>query len=78
MTKSPDIAGLAALALCESILLALNDRDVMPESTIVGVLNSAAKTLEEAPRREGQSASHAAAAVLIHKIIDGHNSVRRS
>jgi hypothetical protein len=77
MTDLPDIPGLAALAVCESLLLALNDRDIMPERTIVGVLKDAAKALEAAPRSEGQPASHVAAALLIHKIIDGHNSVRR-
>jgi hypothetical protein len=77
MTNSPDIAGLAALAVCESLLLALNDRDVLPERTIVGVLKDAAKALEATPLSDGQPAAHAAAAVLIHKIIDGHNSVRR-
>lgn len=76
MTNSPDIAGLAALAVCESLLLALNDRDVMPENTIVGVLRTAAKTLETIRHDDGKTASHAAAAVLIHKIIDGQNSVR--
>ncbi len=77
MSNAPDIAGLAALAVCESLLLALNDRNVMPEHTIVGVLRDAAKILEATPSSDGQTASHAAAAALIHKIIDGHNSVRR-
>ncbi len=76
MTVAPDIAGLAALALCESLLLALNDHDVMPEQVIVGVLRHAAKTLEASPIPTGEPKSRAAAAVLIHKIIDGHNSVR--
>lgn len=65
------------MAVCESLLLALNDRDVMPERNIVGVLKEAAKALEATPQSEGQLASHAAAALLIHKIIDGQNSVRR-
>lgn len=76
MTLAPDIAGLAALALCESLLLALNDHDTMPEQAIVGVLRSAAKTLEASSIQPGEPRSRAAAAILIHKIIDGHNSVR--
>lgn len=74
MQDQPDLSGLAALAICESLLLALNDRNVMPESVIVDVLKVAATTLEEVVPAGGNSA---AAATLIHNIINGRNSVRR-
>ena len=32
----------AALAICESLLLALNDRNILPEREIVGILHDAA------------------------------------
>lgn len=53
-----DVSGVAALAICESLLLALNDRKILPEREIVGILEDAV-------------------AVLINKVIDGGNSVRR-
>ena len=77
MIELPNVSGLAALAVCESLLLALNDRNVMPESAIVGVLKDAAQSLTEAQAGDGPQASNAAAAALLHNIIAGRNSVRR-
>jgi hypothetical protein len=42
MTAPHDVAGTAALAICESLLLALNDHKGLPESEILGVLKDAA------------------------------------
>jgi hypothetical protein len=76
MTDIPDVAGLAALAICESLLLALNDRNILPEHEIVGILKDAAAAhLHASP--EGNKESHEAVARAINKIIDGGNSVRR-
>lgn len=72
-----DIAGQAALAICESLLLALNDRKVLPESEIVGVLHDAAAAHESPPDDGESAATHQAVAALINRIIDGGNSVRR-
>jgi hypothetical protein len=77
MSALPDIAGTAALAICESLLLALNDRKILPEREIIGVLKDAAATHENAPPGDGTQAMHKAVAELINKIIDGGNSVRR-
>lgn len=76
MTVPNDVAGTAALAICESLLLALNDRNVLPEKEIVGILRDAAAAHSFAPT--GVHADmHAAVAALINGIIDGGNSVRR-
>lgn len=77
MPVFPDVAGTAALAICESLLLALNDRNVLPEREIVGILKDAAAAHENAPPGDGTQAMHKAVAELINKIIDGGNSVRR-
>lgn len=77
MTAIPDAAGLAALAICESLLLALNDRNILPEREIVGVLKDAAAAHENVPPGDVGAPTHAAVAALINKIIDGGNSVRR-
>jgi hypothetical protein len=77
MSEPPSVAGLAALAVCESLLLALNDRNVMPETAIVGVLKDAAQSLTEAPTGDSPQSDNTAAADLLHHIIEGRNSVRR-
>lgn len=77
MAHTSDVAGNAALAICELLLLALNDRDILPEREIVGVLRDAAAAHENDPGEDGKAELHAAVAALIHKIIDGGNSVRR-
>ena len=77
MSDLPDVFGRAALTICESLLLALNDRNMIPEVEIVGILKDAATTHDNAPPGDGMEATHKAVAVLIHNIIDGRNSVRR-
>ena len=77
MPNTQDIAGNAALTICESLMLALNDLDIIPEPKIMDILKDAATTHENAPDGDGHEAMHRAVAVLIHKIIDGRNSVRR-
>lgn len=76
MTVPNDIAGTAALAICESLLLALNDHKILPENEIVGILTDAAAGHENAPPG-AQDALHAAVAALINAILAGGNSVRR-
>lgn len=77
MANTSDVAGTAALAICESLLLALNDRDILPEKEIVGILQDAAAAHENDTGDDGEAELHVAVAVLINSIIDGGNSVRR-
>lgn len=76
MSLPDDIAGTAALAICESLLLALNDHKILPEKEIVGILKDAAAAHEQAPTGD-RDALHAAVAHLINGILAGGNSVRR-
>ena len=77
MPYAADVAGNAALAICESLLLALNDRDILPEPEIVGILKDAAAAHIVASEQGEEVEMHKAAAALIHKILAGGNSVRR-
>lgn len=77
MHQEHDIQGVAALAICESLLLALNDRNILPESQILGLLRDAAASHSDAPLGDGREDMHRAVAALITGIIDGGNSVRR-
>lgn len=77
MNHPADVAGTAALAICESLLLALNDRNILPEPEILGVLRDAAAAHTNDPGTDGHAALHLAVADLINGILAGGNSVRR-
>ncbi|SEN55702.1 hypothetical protein SAMN04488003_12111 [Loktanella fryxellensis] len=77
MTTPPDVAGTAALAICESLMLALNDHKILPEREIVGILRDAASAHENDDGKDGHAELHRAVAQLINIIIAGGNSVRR-
>ncbi len=70
-------SGVAALSICEALLLALNDHDMLPESEIVGILKDAANTHENAIGLDGNAEMHRQVALLINRIVAGGNSVRR-
>lgn len=76
MPVPTDISGTAALSICESLLLALNDAGVLPETEIVGILRDAAAA-HEFSTDPAQAEKHAAVAALINGILTGGNSVRR-
>ncbi|MBU3001710.1 hypothetical protein KO491_17860 [Roseovarius nubinhibens] len=77
MSKVNEYSGQAALSICESLLLALNDSELLPEHKIVGVLRDAAATHENAKGSEAEKEIHRCVAALIKQIIAGENSVRR-
>jgi hypothetical protein len=72
-----EVAGTAALTIIEGLMLALNDRDILPESEIVGVLKDALAAHETAAKEEGAKPVHASVVVLLKTIINNGNSVRR-
>lgn len=76
MSIPDDVAGTAALAICESLLLALNDHNILPEKEIVGLLRDAAAAHENPPP-DDEEALHAAVAAVINGILAGGNSVHR-
>ena len=76
MQNTTDVAGLAALAICESLLLALNDRKILPENEIIGILVDAAAGHASVPDDHENKSTHNSVAALIQAIIDGGNSVR--
>jgi len=77
MPDQTNHCGIAALSICEALLLAMNDRNLLPESEILGVLRDAAAAHENAVGPDADRAMHQAVAGLINKIISGGNSVRR-
>ncbi|MFD2855018.1 hypothetical protein [Seohaeicola zhoushanensis] len=75
MPDQKDHAGMAALSICEALLLAMNDRKLLPEQEIIGVLRDAAATHENDTGPDAEM--RRAVAALINHIIAGGNSVRR-
>ena len=67
---------MAALAICETLLLAMNDRKILAETEIMAILHDPATAHPDAPTKKGQSPLHTVAAALIQKIIGGKNSAR--
>ena len=76
MSMSSDAAGLAALSICESLLLAINDRGLLPGHEILGILRDAAATHENTPGTGPESEKHKAAAALINQIIAAETPMR--
>ncbi len=77
MPNQTDYSGMAALSICEALLLAMNDHKILPEREIVGILRDAAATHENAVGPDDVRAMHLAVASQINLIIAGGNSVRR-
>jgi hypothetical protein len=77
MSINNDVSGVAALAICESLLLCLGDQKILRESEIVGILEDAITAHKNAPADDGMTKMHEAVSALIKGIIDGGNSVRR-
>ena len=77
MDSNSDVTGVAALAICESLLLCLGDHKILPESEIIAILDDAIAAHLNAPADDGMTKMHEAVAGLIKGIIDGGNSVRR-
>lgn len=83
MSDQSDYAGMAALSICEALLLALNDHKLLPEHEITGVLRDAAATHENAAiqttdSQSADSKTHLAVASLINRIIANGSLVRPS
>lgn len=79
MSGGPGAAGLAALSICEAILLSLTENAIIDEAEARGILTDAAEAHRAAaPPADGHAGLHAAAAALIKAIRDGGNSVRRT
>lgn len=77
MSNHNDHSGMAALTICEALLLAMNDHNILPEKEIMGVLHDSAATHKNGVGSESEMQTHRAVEALINRIISGGNSVRR-
>ena len=76
-TKS-NAAGLAALSICESLLLSLTDLEIIKGTEVVSILKDAAAAHRGAVTESKDPEAHRAAAEVIERIIKGKNSVRHA
>jgi hypothetical protein len=77
MSDQNNHSGIAALTICEALLLAMNDHNLLPEHEIMGILRDSAATHENGVGSDSEMETHRAVAALINRIIAGGNSVRR-
>lgn len=77
MPNETDYAGVAALSICEALLLALSDHAVLPQREIQGLLHDAAASHENAIGLDAKDEMHGAVVLLINQIIAGGSSARQ-
>jgi hypothetical protein len=75
--ENPDAAGVAALSICESMLLCLADLRVLSEADLIGLLDDAAAAHLAPDQSAAEAARGAEVASIITAIAAGNNSVRR-
>lgn len=68
-------SGIAALSICESLLIALSDLAIMGADETLGVLKDAAATHRNAGGSGDEAAMHREVATIIARIIASGNSV---
>ena len=71
-------SGLAALAICESLLTSLQDLKIIGAQEVVDILKDASAAHHQATTATDTPKSHSAAAAVIDRMIVGKNSVRHS
>ncbi len=77
-TKPHEMAsGMAALSICGSLLLALNDLDVLTDSDAIGIVTDAASAHRVAGTTIDEKAMHQSVVTILDRIIAGGNSIRR-
>ena len=70
-------AGVAALSICESLLLAMGDLKIIGANDAVGVITDAADAHRGAGESAQDKALHLEVTAILDRIIAGGNSVRR-
>mgnify|MGYP001473537062 CR=1 FL=1 len=79
MANTPDIrqtaAGLVALSICESLLLALGDVKVLSKKDLAGILEDAAAAHRGAGASDQEAAVHREAAAILERIMAGRNAL---
>jgi hypothetical protein len=78
MSDNPVATGLAALSICESLLLSLIESGTIDPAEANAILEDAATTHRYAATMGKYVQDHTDAAALIERIMKGGNSSRRA
>jgi hypothetical protein len=76
MSRGSRAEGMAALSICQSLLLSLTESGIIEALEAKAILEDAATTHRNAISLETESQAHAAAATIIERIIASDNSVQ--
>jgi len=74
--RSIDAEGMAALGICESLLLALTDLKIISEQDARGLLSDVATTHQEAAATSQSPDKHQAVVEIVQRILAGKNGMR--
>ncbi len=74
--RSADADGMAALGICESMLLALTDLKIISDKDARDLLTDVATTHTEAATKSTNPANHQAVVGIVQRILAGRNGVR--
>ena len=74
--RSGDAEGMAALGICESLLLALTDLKIVSEEDARDLLTDVATTQNDAAAASQSPEEHQAVVEIIRRILAGKNGVR--
>jgi len=69
--------GSAALGICESLLLALTELEIISEQEARELLTDVASTHEEAAETASEPEKHNAVAAIVRRILAGKDGVRK-
>jgi hypothetical protein len=72
-----DADGMAALGICESLLLALTELNIIREKDVRDLLADVATTHDEAALASQTPQRHQAVVAIVQRILAGKNGVRR-
>jgi hypothetical protein len=79
MANSTDMegvaSGLAALSICESLLLALSDLKIMSDKDVDGLLEDAAEAHRNAASASKDATVHQEVVAIIERIKSGGNAI---
>lgn len=74
--RSIEADGMAALGICESLILALTELDILTEEEVRGVLRDVADTQEKAALSSLSPEKHKAVVEIVQRILAGKNGIR--
>lgn len=81
MSENSDVrgiaAGMAALSICESLILAMGDLKIMGEAAAIGIIKDAANAHRDIGATTTDKALNLEVVAILERIIEGGNSVRR-